>query len=81
MELVRHGELHTCTMRAIDESIDESDFDAAVGDFRVEVIDQVLRERIREQTQGARDLVLSMAFSAAAVGVTEATHAADPVTS
>ncbi|HWD41922.1 MAG TPA: His-Xaa-Ser system protein HxsD [Fimbriimonas sp.] len=36
---------------------------AAVDDFRTEVLDQVLRERIRAETEGARNLVLSLAFS------------------
>jgi His-Xaa-Ser system protein HxsD len=34
-----------------------------VADFRNEVLDQVLRERIRAETSDIRNLVLALAFS------------------
>jgi His-Xaa-Ser system protein HxsD len=40
-------------------------------DFRNEVIDQVLRERIREETAETRNVVLSLAFSQTALTVSE----------
>jgi His-Xaa-Ser system protein HxsD len=35
----------------------------AVAAFRTEVLDEVLRERIRTETEGVRNLILSLAFS------------------
>lgn len=37
--------------------------DAVLADFRNEVLDQVLRERIRAETGEVRNLVLALAFS------------------
>jgi His-Xaa-Ser system protein HxsD len=34
-----------------------------VGAFRIEVVDQVLRERIRAETEDVRNLILALAFS------------------
>ena len=39
-----------------------------VHDFRAEVIDQVLRTRIRAETEQVRNLVLAVAFSRAGLG-------------
>lgn len=39
------------------------DLDALLGEFRNEVLDQVLRERIRDETSDVRNLVLALAFS------------------
>jgi His-Xaa-Ser system protein HxsD len=41
----------------------ETDVDALLGDFRNEVLDQVLRERVRAETGDVRNLVLALAFS------------------
>ena len=41
----------------------DSDVDAVVADFRNEVLDQVLRERVRAETEGVRNVVLALAFS------------------
>lgn len=49
---------------------DDSDPDAVLADFRNEVLDQVLRERIRTETADVRNLVLAAAFSK--TGLTEA---------
>lgn len=52
-----------CSLTLTDESA--QDADAIVADFRTEVLDQVLRERIRQETEGVRNLILSIAFSQA----------------
>ncbi len=41
----------------------ESALDALAGDLRNEVLDQVLRERVRAETIDVRNLVLALAFS------------------
>jgi His-Xaa-Ser system protein HxsD len=41
----------------------EADLEALLGDFRNEVLDQVLRERVRAETGEVRNLVLALAFS------------------
>lgn len=41
----------------------DSDPDLIVANFRNEVLDQVLRERIREETADVRNLILAVAFS------------------
>ena len=40
-----------------------TDMASLVGEFRNEVLDQVLRERIRAETADVRNLVLALAFS------------------
>lgn len=57
-------ELHTepTEFRCVLKSVDPLD-DVLVTSFRVEVLDQVLRERIRMETEGVRNLILSAAFS------------------
>ncbi|MBA3867090.1 MAG: His-Xaa-Ser system protein HxsD [Solirubrobacterales bacterium] len=42
---------------------DTSEPEAVLADFRNEVLDQVLRERIRAETGDVRNLVLALAFS------------------
>jgi His-Xaa-Ser system protein HxsD len=42
---------------------DEASADAALGEFRNEVLDQVLRERIRNETEGVRNVILAQAFA------------------
>ncbi len=42
---------------------DDADHDALIADFRNEVLDQVLRERIRAETEDVRRLALALAFS------------------
>lgn len=49
---------------------DDSDPDTVLADFRNEVLDQVLRERIRAETADVRNLVLAAAFSK--TGLTDA---------
>ncbi len=40
-----------------------ADSKAVLADFRNEVLDQVLRERVRAETADVRNLVLALAFS------------------
>lgn len=42
---------------------DTSEPEAILADFRIEVLDQTLRERIRAETGDVRNLVLALAFS------------------
>jgi His-Xaa-Ser system protein HxsD len=39
------------------------DFDATVADFKRELLDQQLRQRIGRETEAVRNLILSLAFS------------------
>lgn len=42
---------------------EDADAETLVAEFRNEVLDQVLRERIRSETEDVRKLILAMAFS------------------
>src|SRR5262245_41702401 len=61
----------SCDLSASDEAIEctlhlpdgTEDIDATLADFRNEVLDQVLRERIRAETADVRNLILAVAFS------------------
>jgi His-Xaa-Ser system protein HxsD len=41
----------------------EFDIDAEIKNFRTEVLDQTLRERIRSETEPIRTMILAQAFS------------------
>jgi len=60
VEVTSNGDNWSCLVTSVDgcgpDPID-------VADFRVEVIDQVLRERIRDSTEQTRNMILSLAFS------------------
>jgi His-Xaa-Ser system protein HxsD len=58
IELTRDKSNYVCRLNS-ETGPDESDVDA----FRTEIVDQVLRDRIRRETEGIRNLVLSLAFS------------------
>jgi His-Xaa-Ser system protein HxsD len=45
------------------EATDKSEAELLVAEFRKEVLDQTLRERIRNETQEVRNLILALAFS------------------
>jgi His-Xaa-Ser system protein HxsD len=45
------------------ETDDDDMADATISDFRNEVLDQTLRERIRTETEDVRNLSLALAFS------------------
>ena len=59
IELSRDDERFRCLLFPSNGELD----DAVVAAFRNEVIDQVLRTRIREETEAVRNLVLALAFS------------------
>lgn len=59
-EITSTDELIEVRVSLLDESHDP---DRLVADFRNEVLDQVLRERIRAETADLRNLVLALAFS------------------
>jgi His-Xaa-Ser system protein HxsD len=50
-----------CTIHLVTDDLEDAE--ATLGDFRNEVNDQVLRERIRKETELSRNLILSLAFS------------------
>lgn len=49
----------------------EADFDSLIAEFRAEVLDQVLRGRIRDETADVRNLVLALAFSRTGLAETD----------
>jgi His-Xaa-Ser system protein HxsD len=59
-EISSTDELIEVRLSLLDESQDP---DRLVAEFRNEVLDQVLRERIRAETADLRNLVLALAFS------------------
>lgn len=67
----RFSDRMSCDIAEGDEAIevklhiaeDQEDADSLLADFRNEVLDQVLRERIRAETADVRNLVLALAFS------------------
>jgi His-Xaa-Ser system protein HxsD len=50
-----------CTVTLVTDEVASAD--EIVHDFKNEVLDQVLRERIRNETQGTRNTILALAFS------------------
>jgi His-Xaa-Ser system protein HxsD len=60
-DLATEPELFQCTLHITSD--DEDEVEATLGDFRNEVLDQTLRERIRGETQEVRNLILALAFS------------------
>ena len=61
LDLQRVNGAFECTLLFADEHADQAD--AIAADFRTEVLDQTLRERIRAETEGVRNLILALAFS------------------
>jgi len=59
VEVCRDGDILTCKVYARDSNC----LGTALHDLRAEIVDQVLRARIRDETQGVRNLVLAVAFS------------------
>jgi His-Xaa-Ser system protein HxsD len=59
-DLATHNGSVLCTVHLPDET---EDVEAALSDFRNEVLDQTLRERIRGETAEVRNLILALAFS------------------
>jgi His-Xaa-Ser system protein HxsD len=65
LELRSGEEQHVCVLTFLAGIATEP---AVLADFRTEVLDQVLRERIRKETEPVRNLILALAFSNAALG-------------
>lgn len=59
IELISGEAEHRCIL----EAVGDTNLDALIGDFRTEVLDQVLRERIRAETEPIRTMILAQAFS------------------
>ena len=64
-EIIEEAEAIAVVMHLTEESGDPVAIEA---DFRNEVLDQVLRERIRTETEDMRNLVLALAFSKTRLG-------------
>jgi His-Xaa-Ser system protein HxsD len=60
-DIATEDERYRCTIHLSDAS--EADVEALLADFRNEVLDETLRERVREQTHDVRNLILALAFS------------------
>lgn len=60
LELQRTGDKHVCLLHPTRDSGLDTE---TVNAFRIEVLDQALRERIREETNGVRNVILALAFS------------------
>ena len=60
-EIATDAGVFRCTLHLPEEA--GADVDALVADFRNEVLDETLRERVREQTHDVRNLILALAFS------------------
>lgn len=61
VEIARDRDVLTCAVFARDRERDR--FEVAVHDLRAEIVDQVLRARIRAETADVRNLILAVAFS------------------
>jgi His-Xaa-Ser system protein HxsD len=61
LDLVVEPTVFNCRLMILSD--DEAVAALIVHDFRNEVLDQVLRERIRDETEGTRNVILSLAFS------------------
>ncbi len=61
LDLRRVKGTFACTLLIRDEFAGEAEEIAA--EFRNEVLDQTLRERIRAETEGVRNVILALAFS------------------
>ncbi|MBS1843440.1 MAG: His-Xaa-Ser system protein HxsD [Actinobacteria bacterium] len=59
VELLPGVDEHICILR----SRDDADLDEETENFRVEVLDQTLRVRIRKETEPIRTMILAKAFS------------------
>jgi His-Xaa-Ser system protein HxsD len=60
-DLVTDGPVFRCTVHLNGDLA--ADAESVIADFRNEVLDQTLRERIRGETEQARNLILALAFS------------------
>ncbi len=58
-ELIPGGDEHLCRLTPVGDHTAEDH----IADFRTEVLDQALRERIRAETEPIRTMILAHAFS------------------
>jgi His-Xaa-Ser system protein HxsD len=61
VDLETSGARHLCTIHV--ESDDDAEVDRLVAEFRNQALDETLRERIRTETTGVRNVILSLAFA------------------
>jgi His-Xaa-Ser system protein HxsD len=61
LELVVEPTAFCCRLTVVSD--DEAVVALVLHDVRNEVLDQVLRERIRDETEGTRNVILALAFS------------------
>jgi His-Xaa-Ser system protein HxsD len=59
-DLASEDVVFRCTLHIQQE---DPDVDALISEFRNEVLDETLRERIRDETKEVRNLILALAFS------------------
>jgi His-Xaa-Ser system protein HxsD len=60
IDLVDEGNRYRCVVHLASADDDPA---AALHALRTHILDEVLRERIRTETEGVRNLILSLAFS------------------
>jgi His-Xaa-Ser system protein HxsD len=60
-DLTTEEAVYCCDLHVVAET--QAEVDAVLGDFRNEVLDETLRERIRGETREVRNLILALAFS------------------
>jgi His-Xaa-Ser system protein HxsD len=60
IDLISEGDKHRCVVHVLP---DAKEADAVLDELRIRVLDEVLRERIRGETEAVRNLILSLAFS------------------
>lgn len=61
VDLITEDQEFRCVVHLVCD--EEAEADAVLGELRNEILDQVLRQRIRDETEAARNLVLALAFS------------------
>src|SRR3954451_12119041 len=61
LDLLAEQDSYRCVLHI--QSDDADQIEATLADFRNEVLDETLRERIRAETADERNLILALAFS------------------
>ncbi len=61
IDLAADGDVFRCSVHVLSD--DPAVTAEILQTFRAEVVDQVLRERIRTETTGVRNVILALAFS------------------
>jgi His-Xaa-Ser system protein HxsD len=60
IDLISEGDKHRCVVHVLSDANDAA---TVLDELRIRTLDEVLRERIRGETEGVRNLILSLAFS------------------